>query len=67
MSNATAIRTRLTVCSACGYRGRLVIALESEVISRCDVCGDELRTQRPAAVEAARPLAGAGVSSSVGA
>ena len=64
MSTATAIRTRLTVCSACGYRGRLVIALESEVISRCHVCGDELRTPHPATVEIPRPLAAAGMDRS---
>ncbi|HEV7680033.1 MAG TPA: hypothetical protein VGQ42_15830 [Candidatus Dormibacteraeota bacterium] len=44
MSSATAISTRLTVCSRCGHHGRLVIATRSEVISRCMVCGDELRT-----------------------
>jgi uncharacterized protein (DUF983 family) len=47
MSSVTAIRTRLTVCSTCGHRGRLIIATEREVISRCHVCGDELRTARP--------------------
>jgi hypothetical protein len=67
MASATAIRTRLTVCSACGHHGRLVIALESEVISRCHVCGDELRTPRAATVEVARPLAAATASSSAGA
>jgi hypothetical protein len=50
MSTVTAIRTRLTVCSACGHRGRLIISTGGEVISRCHVCGDELRTAPPAAV-----------------
>jgi len=62
MSSVTAIRTRLTVCSVCGHRGRLIIATLQEVISRCHVCGDELRTQPVAAVAQPRPLAGAGVS-----
>jgi len=56
MSSVTAIRTRLTVCSTCGHRGRLIIATGREVISRCHVCGDELRTVRPATVEVPRPL-----------
>jgi hypothetical protein len=60
MSSVTAIRTRLTVCSACGHRGRLIIATASEVISRCHVCGDELRTTAPAAISTPRPLAAAG-------
>jgi hypothetical protein len=51
MSSVTAIRTRLTVCSACGHHGRLVIATPNEVISRCMVCGDELRTNPDPAIE----------------
>jgi ribosomal protein S27E len=51
MSSVTAIRTRLTVCSGCGHHGRLVIDTPTEVISRCMVCGDELRTSTAAAVE----------------
>lgn len=57
MSAVTAIRTRLTVCSACGHHGRLIIATAAEVISRCHVCGDELRTGRVAAVQVPRALA----------
>jgi uncharacterized protein (DUF983 family) len=57
MSSVTAVRTRLTVCSACGHRGRLIIATLREVISRCHVCGDELRTERVATVEVPRPMA----------
>lgn len=38
------MRIRLTVCSHCGHRGRLVIATPEQVISRCHVCGDELRS-----------------------
>jgi hypothetical protein len=45
MSSLTGIQTRLTVCSSCGHRGRLVIATGREVISRCHVCGDEQRTE----------------------
>lgn len=56
MSNVTAIRTRLTVCSVCGHRGRLIIATLEEVISRCHVCGDELRTQPAATAAIPRPL-----------
>lgn len=41
------MRVRLTVCSHCGYEGRLLIATPEEVISRCDVCRDELRSPRP--------------------
>ena len=44
MSSTAAIRTRLTMCSVCGHQGRLIIATGSEVISRCHVCGDELRS-----------------------
>jgi hypothetical protein len=51
MSDVTAIRTRLTVCSTCGHHGRLIIATRNEVISRCHVCGDELRSHPPANVE----------------
>jgi hypothetical protein len=57
MSSVTAIRTRLTVCSTCGHRGRLIIATDQEVISRCHVCGDELRTEAVAAVQTPRPMA----------
>jgi uncharacterized protein (DUF983 family) len=51
MSDVTAIRTRLTVCSACGHHGRLIIATRREVISRCHVCGDELRSHPPGAAD----------------
>jgi hypothetical protein len=51
MSDVTAIRTRLTVCSTCGHHGRLIIATRHEVISRCHVCGDELRSHPPAVAE----------------
>ncbi len=39
------MRVRLTVCSHCGHEGRLVIATADQVISRCHVCGDELRSE----------------------
>lgn len=67
MSSVTAIRTRLTVCSACGHRGRLIIATQSEVISRCHVCGDELRTAHAAAVETPRPRVAVAAVGSAGA
>jgi hypothetical protein len=51
MPHVTAIRTRLTVCSTCGHHGRLIIATPNEVISRCHICGDELRTERPVSKE----------------
>jgi hypothetical protein len=44
------MRVRLTVCSRCGHEGRLVIATPELVISRCHVCGDELRSETPARV-----------------
>jgi len=62
MSSVTAIRTRLTVCSVCGHRGRLIIATTEQVISRCHVCGDELRTQQVAVAETPRPLVAAGAA-----
>jgi uncharacterized protein (DUF983 family) len=62
MSSATPIRTRLTVCSVCGHEGRLIIATMSEVISRCHLCGDELRTERAATAQVPRPLVATRVS-----
>lgn len=46
----TGMRVRLTVCSRCGHEGRLVIAAPQVVISRCHVCGDELRSESPVRV-----------------
>ncbi|HZS16153.1 MAG TPA: hypothetical protein VFC09_16310 [Candidatus Dormibacteraeota bacterium] len=47
------MRVRLTVCPRCGHEGRLVIANAGQVISRCHVCGDELRTESQASAPAA--------------
>jgi hypothetical protein len=52
------MRIRLTVCSSCGSRGRLLVATPQQVISRCHLCGDELRVDSPGAV--ARPQAADG-------
>ncbi len=60
----TAIRTRLTVCSACGHHGRLIIATDTEVISRCHVCGDELRSGKAVAAAVPRTLLTARVPAS---
>jgi len=51
------MRVRLTLCSHCGYPGRLVIATAEQVISRCDLCGDELRSPRPLPVAEVRGVA----------
>jgi len=51
------MRVRLTVCSHCGHEGRLVIATPEQVISRCHVCGDELRSQAPLPVAEVRGVA----------
>ena len=45
------------MCSHCGHEGRLVIATAEQVISRCHVCGDELRSPRPLPVAEVRGLA----------
>lgn len=39
------MRVRLTVCNRCGHKGRLMIATPQLSLSRCHVCGDELRSQ----------------------
>jgi hypothetical protein len=48
------MRVRLTVCSRCGHEGRLVIATPELVISRCHLCGDELRSETPVRVAQVR-------------
>lgn len=50
LSSMTGMRVRLTICSHCGHEGRLVIATPEAVISRCHVCGDELRSESPVQV-----------------
>lgn len=58
-SDMTGMRVRLTVCSRCGHEGRLVIATPELVLSRCHVCGDELRSESavPVAAVAGVPTA----------
>lgn len=51
------MRVRVTVCSHCGHGGRLVIVTAEQVISRCHVCGDELRSPRPLPVAEVRSVA----------
>jgi hypothetical protein len=53
--STSGVRIRQTVCSTCGHYGRLVIATPEVVISRCPLCGDEVRTGNVAAGSVPQP------------
>ena len=48
------MRVRTTTCARCGHGGRLIISTPEETISRCHMCGDELRVEAPLPVAEVR-------------
>jgi hypothetical protein len=66
LSTMTEMRIRHTVCPSCGHPGRLVIATPREVISRCPLCGDEMRVESAVAAAVPSPVRAQPVLSATG-